>query len=59
VVAGATLQNFIALGTSGDILSGGTIPLGNVIVGIEVTGAVALVLSEFLDQALLGRGDRP
>jgi multicomponent Na+:H+ antiporter subunit B len=59
VVAGATLQNFIALGTSGDILSGGTIPLGNLIVGLEVTGAVALVLSEFLDQALLGRGDGP
>jgi multicomponent Na+:H+ antiporter subunit B len=59
VVAGATLQNFLALGTPGDILSGGTIPLGNLIVGLEVTGAVALVLSEFLDQALLGRGDEP
>jgi hypothetical protein len=27
--------------------------MGNVAVGLEVSGAVALVLSEFLDQALL------
>jgi multicomponent Na+:H+ antiporter subunit B len=53
--AGATLKNFVALGTTGELLSGGTIPLGNLIVGLEVTGAVALVLSEFLDQALLVR----
>ena len=54
IAAGALLENFLALGTSGMLLSAGTIPVGNVAVGIEVAGAVALVLSEFLEQALLG-----
>jgi multicomponent Na+:H+ antiporter subunit B len=53
VAVGATLQNFLPLGTSGMLLSAGTIPVGNVAVGIEVTGAVALVIAEFLEQALL------
>ena len=53
VAAGALLDNFLPLGTSGMLLSAGTIPVGNVAVGIEVAGAVALVLSEFLEQALL------
>jgi hypothetical protein len=35
------------------LLSAGTIPVGNVAVGLEVAGAVALVFSEFLEQALL------
>jgi multicomponent Na+:H+ antiporter subunit B len=53
IAAGALLDNFLALGTSGMLLSAGTIPVGNVAVGIEVAGAVALVLAEFLEQALL------
>jgi multicomponent Na+:H+ antiporter subunit B len=53
IAAGALLDNFLALGTTGMLLSAGTIPVGNVAVGIEVAGAVALVLSEFLEQALL------
>jgi multicomponent Na+:H+ antiporter subunit B len=53
IAAGALLKNFLPLGTSGLLLSAGTIPVGNVAVGIEVAGAVALVIAEFLEQALL------
>jgi multicomponent Na+:H+ antiporter subunit B len=53
IAVGATLQNFLPLGTSGMLLSAGTIPVGNVAVGIEVVGAVALIVAEFLEQALL------
>jgi multicomponent Na+:H+ antiporter subunit B len=54
IAGGALLQNhLVPLGMPGSLLSGGTIPMGNVAVGLEVSGAVALVLSEFLDQALL------
>jgi multicomponent Na+:H+ antiporter subunit B len=55
LAGGAALENVLGLGVTGMLLSGGTIPLGNLIVGLEVAGATALVLSEFLDQALLGR----
>jgi multicomponent Na+:H+ antiporter subunit B len=54
IAVGATLQNFLPLGTSGMLLSAGTIPVGNVAVGIEVAGAGALIIAEFLEQALLG-----
>jgi multicomponent Na+:H+ antiporter subunit B len=54
VAAGVTLQNVLPLGTAGMLLSAGTIPLGNIAVGIEVAGGVALVLAEFLERALLG-----
>lgn len=53
IAAGTLLKNFLALGTSGMLLSAGTIPVGNVTVGLEVAGAVALVFAEFLEQALL------
>jgi len=49
----AAVDNFLPLGTAGQLLSAGTIPLLNVSVGLEVAGAFTLVLSEFLDQALL------
>jgi multicomponent Na+:H+ antiporter subunit B len=53
VTMGVTLQNILPLGTSGMLLSAGTIPVGNVAVGLEVAAAVALVFAEFLEQALL------
>jgi multicomponent Na+:H+ antiporter subunit B len=53
VAGGALLENVLGLGTSGMLLSAGTIPVGNVAVGVEVAGAVALVFAEFLEQALL------
>jgi hypothetical protein len=52
VAAGATLQNALPLGSAGMLLSAGTIPVGNVAVGVEVAGGVALVLAEFLERAL-------
>ncbi|MCW3065401.1 MAG: mnhB [Solirubrobacterales bacterium] len=56
LVAGrAFFQNVLPLGRSGQLLSGGTIPLGNLTVGLEVMGALLLVFSEFLEQALLLR----
>jgi multicomponent Na+:H+ antiporter subunit B len=53
VFASAVLENFLPLGQVGQLLSGGTLPVANLCVGLEVTGGVALILSEFLDQALL------
>jgi multicomponent Na+:H+ antiporter subunit B len=54
----AYLENFLPLGTTGDLLSAGTIPLGNVAVGLAVTGGFAFMLSEFLEQTLVVRRDR-
>jgi multicomponent Na+:H+ antiporter subunit B len=48
------LQNFLPLGTPGQLLSAGTIPLNSIAVGIEVTGAFLLIWTEFLDQSLVG-----
>jgi len=53
LIAGAAfLSNFIAFGSKGSLLSGGTIPLLNLSVGIEVAGALTLIIGEFLDQRL-------
>ncbi|HSC05075.1 MAG TPA: hydrogen gas-evolving membrane-bound hydrogenase subunit E [Solirubrobacteraceae bacterium] len=52
--AGAFFQNFIANGTSG-LLTGGFIPLANIAVGLEVGGALMMVISEFFDQRLHGQ----
>jgi multicomponent Na+:H+ antiporter subunit B len=53
--AAAFLENFLDYGTKGSLLSGGTIPLANLAVGIEVAGAVALLFDEFLDQVVFKR----
>ena len=58
VFGAAVMENFLPLGTQGSLLSGGTIPVLNVAVGLEVAGAVTLILTEFLDQALLHSGAR-
>jgi multicomponent Na+:H+ antiporter subunit B len=56
LVAGSTfLANFLPLGTTGQLLSGGTIPLLNLAVGLEVAAALLLIVSEFLEQTLLVR----
>ncbi|HEX3316428.1 MAG TPA: MnhB domain-containing protein [Solirubrobacteraceae bacterium] len=53
LIAGAELMtNFIDLGTANKLLSGGTIPLGNVAVGVEVTGGFVLLFAEFIEQAV-------
>ncbi|MGN6188145.1 MAG: MnhB domain-containing protein [Conexibacter sp.] len=53
VFAAAALENFLPFGTTGQLLSAGTIPVLSIAVGVEVTGAVALILTELLDQTLL------
>ena len=55
IAAGSFLENFLPLGTTGELLSAGTIPLLSVAVGLEVTGGLVMLLSEFLDQTLLVR----
>jgi multicomponent Na+:H+ antiporter subunit B len=56
LIAGqAFLQDVLPLARTGHLVSGGTIPLGNIAVGIEVLGALLLIFSEFLEQALLLR----
>jgi multicomponent Na+:H+ antiporter subunit B len=57
VFAGVFFRNFISLGTSGQLLSAGTMPLSNIAVGLEVCGAFVLLWTEFLDQALLIGGE--
>jgi multicomponent Na+:H+ antiporter subunit B len=52
IAAGAFFQNFIAKGHAG-LLTGGMIPLANIAVGIEVAGALLMVVAEMLDERLL------
>ena len=49
------LSNFLPLGTKGSLLSSGTIVSLSAIVGLEVAGALTLIVSEFVDQRLLTR----
>jgi multicomponent Na+:H+ antiporter subunit B len=53
----AVMDNFLPFGTAGSLLSGGTVPVLSVAVGVEVTAAVTLILSELVDQMLLRGGD--
>jgi multicomponent Na+:H+ antiporter subunit B len=57
VFAASALFNFLPFGTTGQLASAGTIPVLSTAVGVEVTGAVALILTELLDQTLLRRGE--
>jgi multicomponent Na+:H+ antiporter subunit B len=50
LAGGAFLQNFLPLGVRGQFFSGGTIPLINFAVGLEVTGGFALLFAEFLEE---------
>lgn len=54
----AYMSNVVGLGHSGNLISGGTIPLLNAIVGIEVAGGFAILGSEFLDQTAVIRQRR-
>jgi multicomponent Na+:H+ antiporter subunit B len=51
----AFLANVLPLGTAGELLSGGTIPVLNLAVGLEVSAAFLLIVSEFLEQTLMVR----
>jgi multicomponent Na+:H+ antiporter subunit B len=54
----AAMDNVLPVGTAGSLLSGGFVPVLSVAVGVEVTAAVTLILSEFVDQMLLRSRER-
>jgi multicomponent Na+:H+ antiporter subunit B len=56
IVGSAFLLNFLPIGQSGNVFSGGTLPLINLSVGLEVAAGVVLVVFEFLEQTLMVRG---
>ncbi|MEA2382888.1 MAG: multicomponent Na+:H+ antiporter subunit [Solirubrobacteraceae bacterium] len=49
----AVMDNVLPTGTTGSLLSGGTVPVLSVAVGVEVTAGVTLILSELVDQMML------
>jgi multicomponent Na+:H+ antiporter subunit B len=53
VAGGAYLENVLRLGTTGTLSSGGTIPLLNAAVGLEVAAALALLFHEFLEELMV------
>jgi multicomponent Na+:H+ antiporter subunit B len=53
VFGGVFLQNFLPYGTPNELLSGGIMPLVSIAVGLEVSGGLLLIFSEFLDQSLV------
>jgi multicomponent Na+:H+ antiporter subunit B len=50
LAGGGFLANFLPTGVFGSLLSGGTVPLLNAAVGIEVASGVVVLLAGFLDQ---------
>lgn len=50
LVTGVFLHNILPLGKKGDLTSGGTIPLINFAVGVEVAAGFVLFVSEFLKE---------
>ena len=59
LLAGADfLSNVVGLGGTGNMISGGTIWLLNLVVGVEVASGFAILASEFLDQTAVIRTRR-
>ena len=54
----AFLTNVVGLGTTGNLIAGGTIAMLNLTVGLEVAGGFAILASEFLDQTAVIRARR-
>lgn len=52
----AFLTNWVPLGTTGSILSSGTIEWISISVGLEVSGSFVLVMHSYMKEILLGRG---
>jgi multicomponent Na+:H+ antiporter subunit B len=52
------LRDLLPKGTAGQLLSGGTIPILDVAVGLAVTGSVVLLVSDFFEQSLVVESDR-
>lgn len=60
-VGSAFLENVLPKGALTGLLSGGTVPLLNVVTGVEVTAALVLLVGKFLEQGLLtdaGEGEQ-
>jgi len=57
VIGAAVMANFIGKGQVASVFSGGTLPVFNLLVGLEVVAGVTLVLYEFMEQTLFVRGD--
>ncbi|SFW81214.1 MnhB domain-containing protein [Amycolatopsis australiensis] len=53
LAGGAFLANVLPTGRFGSLLSAGTVPVLSVLIGIEVTAGFVVLLSRFLDQALI------
>jgi multicomponent Na+:H+ antiporter subunit B len=56
VLAGVFFKDFLPLGISGHLLSGGQLDVASIAVGLEVSGAFLVAFSEFLDQAIVVSG---
>ncbi len=56
IAGSAFLTNVVGLGHSGNLISGGTLPIINAVVGLEVAGGFVLLVKEFLDQTEVIRG---
>ncbi|MGV9426152.1 hydrogen gas-evolving membrane-bound hydrogenase subunit E [Streptomyces sp. NPDC003656] len=52
LVGGAFLANVLPYGTFNTLTSGGTVPVLNAAIGMEVASAVVVLLARFLDQAV-------
>ncbi|MFE4480482.1 MULTISPECIES: MnhB domain-containing protein [Streptomycetaceae] len=52
IAGGAFLKNVLPLGTFNTITSGGTVPVLNAVVGVEVACGLIALLAHFLDQAV-------
>ncbi len=59
VVGLAFLENIIAQGSFGTLFSGGTVPILNGAVGIEVASGVIVLLARFFEQAVTFRRQEP
>jgi multicomponent Na+:H+ antiporter subunit B len=53
IFAGVYLKNPLPLGSPGQLLSAGMMPLNSIAVGLEVAGAFLLTWTEFLDQTMI------
>jgi len=58
MAGGAYLQNVLPLGVVGAFFSGGTLPVINLAVGLEVSAGVVMVVVEFVHQSMLERRRR-
>jgi multicomponent Na+:H+ antiporter subunit B len=59
IAGSAFLDNVLPLGRTGNVFSAGTVPLINVVVGLEIGAGFILLLTVFLYQTLVLRPARP